>query len=101
MRRGGQTAAPPKAILIGIPTTGSTLLADAYDLGPRLGSYRFTSANDGEISKLLDEGELALNVLFEDKNYLLAESSGNFWLAHANKICSMQEVYESQPEIRI
>ncbi len=37
---------PPKAILIGIPTTGSALLADAFDLGPRLGSYRFTSAHE-------------------------------------------------------
>ena len=94
---------PPKAILIGIPTTGSTLLAEAYDLGPRLGSYRFTSASDREISKLLDEGEAALNVIFEDRSYLLAESAGNFWLAQfiANKICAMQEVYESQQDIRI
>jgi SpoVK/Ycf46/Vps4 family AAA+-type ATPase len=32
-------AAPPKAILIGIPTTGVSLLSEAYDLGPRLGTY--------------------------------------------------------------
>jgi hypothetical protein len=101
--RAFEQKSPAKAILIGIPTTGSTLLSDAYDLGPRLGSYRFTSASDKEISKLLDEGEIALNVIFEDRSYLLAESSGNFWLAQyiANKICSMQEIHESQEEIRI
>lgn len=101
--RAFEEANPPKAILIGIPTTGSALLADAFDLGPRLGSYRFTGATDGEINKVLDEGENALNVIFEDRNYLLAESSGNFWLAQfiANKICSMQEIYETQAELKI
>src|ERR1035437_4691134 len=101
--RAFEEANPPKAILIGIPTTGSALLADAFDLGPRLGSYRFTSATDAEINKVLDEGEHALNVIFEDRNYLLAESSGHFWLAQfiSNKICSMQEIYESQEEVRI
>lgn len=101
--RAFEEANPPKVILIGIPTTGNALLADAFDLGPRIGSYRFTSATDGEINKVLDEGENALNVIFEDRNYLLAESSGNFWLAQfiANKICSMQEIYESQEEVRI
>jgi hypothetical protein len=101
--RSFQETNPPKAILIGIPTTGSALLAEAPDLGPRIGSYRFTSASDTEINKVLDEGEIALNVIFEDRNYLLAESSGNFWLAQfiANKICSMQEIYESQIDVRV
>lgn len=101
--RAFEEANPPKAILIGIPTSGGALLAEAPDLGPRLGSYRFTSATDAEINKVLDEGEAALNVLFEDRNYLLAESSGNFWLAQfiASKVCSMQEIHETQPEVRI
>jgi hypothetical protein len=98
--RAFEQTTPPKAILIGIPTTGTTLLADAYDLGQRLGTYRFTGASDGEIEKVLDEGEFALNVIFEDRNYLLSESSGNFWLAQfiANKICAMQEIYTSQEQ---
>ena len=91
---------PPKAILIGIPTTGTALLAEANDLGPRLGSYRFKGASDAEINKLLDEGESALNILFEDREYVLSESSQNFWLAQhiANKICATQEVFEQQDE---
>jgi hypothetical protein len=94
---------PPKAILIGIPTTGTALLAEANDLGPRLGSYRFKGASDGEINKLLDEGESALGVIFEDREYVLSESSQNFWLAQhiANKICATQEVFEQQDEVMI
>ncbi len=95
--------AAPKFILIGIPTTGASLLSDAYDLGPRLGSYRFTRATDHEIDQLVAEGESALNVLFEDRDVLLGESAGNFWLAQyiCNKVCATQEVFETQSEVRI
>jgi Cdc6-like AAA superfamily ATPase len=44
---------PPKAVLIGIPTTGVSLLSDAYDLGPRLGTYVLKRVSDVEIDKLL------------------------------------------------
>ena len=98
-----ETASPPKVILIGIPTTGMTLLADAYDLGPRLGSYRFVGASDQEINKLLDEGEAALGVLFEDRDFITSESSQNFWLAQfiANKICATQDIHEQQDDVKI
>jgi len=101
--RAFQQAVTPKVIIIGIPTTGAALLSDALDLGPRLGSYRFTGASDAEINKLLDEGEAALGVLFEDRDYVLSESSRNFWLAQfiANKICATQDVHEQQDEPKI
>jgi hypothetical protein len=94
---------PPKLILIGIPTTGTSLLAEAYDLGPRLGTYRFARATDSEIDKLISEGEAALNVLFEDREILLSESAGNFWLAQhiCNKVCAIQEIYETQSDTAI
>jgi hypothetical protein len=94
---------PPKAILIGIPTTGVSLLLDAYDLGPRLGTYVLKRVSDAEIDKLVSEGENALNVLFEDRDVLLSESAGNFWLAQyiCNKVCASQEIYETQDSPRI
>lgn len=94
---------PPKVILIGIPTAGVSLLSQAYDLGPRLGTYRFNRASDHEISKLLDEGESALNVIFEDENVLLSESEGNFWLAQyiCNKVCASQDVHATQDDVKI
>jgi hypothetical protein len=54
--RAFEKASPPKAILIGIPTSGLSLLSDAYDLGPRLGSYRVSRASDREIDQLISEG---------------------------------------------
>ena len=92
--RAFEHVAPPKAILIGIPTTGVSLLSEAYDLGPRLGTYVLSRASDVEIDRLISEGETALNVLLEDRNVLLAESAGNFWLAQyvCNKVCATQEV---------
>jgi hypothetical protein len=52
---------------------------------------------------LISEGEAALNVLFEDRDVLLSESSGNFWLAQyvCNKVCAMQEVHESSDDVTI
>lgn len=101
--RAFEQASPPKTILIGIPTTGLSLLSDAYDLGPRLGNYRFPKATDREIDRLIDAGEQALNILFEDRDILLSESAGNFWLAQyiCNKICSTQSIFETQEDIRI
>lgn len=96
-------ADPPKAILIGIPTTGVSLLSEAYDLGPRLGTYVLTRASDIEIDRLISEGEIALEVLFEDREVLLAESAGNFWLAQyvCNKVCATQGVFETQDNAKI
>lgn len=101
--RAFEQAEPAKVILIGIPTAGVSLLSDAYDLGPRLGSYALTRASDAEIDKLISEGEQALAVLFEDREVLLAESAGNFWLAQyvCNKVCAIEEVYETQDDAKI
>ena len=101
--RAFEHAAPPKAILIGIPTSGVSLLSDAYDLGPRLGTYVLSRASDAEIDRLISEGETALNVLFEDRDVLLAESAGNFWLAQyvCNKVCATQEVFETRDDPKI
>jgi len=98
-----QKTAPPKAVLIGIPTTGVSLLSQALDLGPRLGSYLVTRASDREVDKLIDEGEKALSVIFEDREVLLAESAGNFWLAQyiCSKVCAAQEVFETQDDVAI
>jgi hypothetical protein len=95
--------APAKVILIGIPTTGVSLLSEAYDLGPRLGTYVLNRASDTEINQLIDEGEQALNLLFEDRAVLLSESGGNFWLAQyvCNKVCAIQDVHETQDDPKI
>lgn len=94
---------PGKLILIGIPAAGSSILTEARDLGPRIGSYRFKSAEDADISRLIDEGEEEMNVIFENRNAILAESSGNFWLAQyiCNKICSTSGIFETTAEISI
>lgn len=98
-----QETSPPKAILIGIPTTGVSLLSNALDLGPRLGTYVLNRVEDKEIDKLISEGESALEVLFDDREILLSESAGNFWLAQyiCNKVCASQDVFETQDEIKI
>lgn len=101
--RAFEQASPPKAILIGIPTTGVSLLSEAYDLGPRLGTYVLTRASDPEIDRLISEGESALNMLFEDREILLAESAGNFWLAQyiCNKVSATQGIFETQEDTKI
>jgi hypothetical protein len=94
---------PLKLILVGIPAAGGSILASAGDLGPRLGGYRFATASDREVNILIDEGENALNVLFEDRDIILSEASGNFWLAQyvCNKICAIKEIYQTQIDTSI
>jgi len=101
--RAFQEGNPPKAVLIGIPTTGLSLLSESRDLGPRLGTYVLSRASDREIDKLISEGEEALQVLFEDRDVLLSESAGNFWLAQhiCNKVCASQEVFKTCAEPRV
>lgn len=101
--RAFERASPPKAILIGIPMSGLSLLSDAYDLGPRLGSYRVPRASDREIDQLISEGELSLNVLFEDRDILVGESAGNFWLAQyiCNKVCASQQIFETKDDVTL
>jgi hypothetical protein len=62
-----------------------------------------TRAPDAEIDRLISEGESVLNVLFEDRDVLLGESAGNFWLAQfiCNKVCSTQDVVETQDDVKI
>src|SRR4051812_14826835 len=67
-----------KVIFVGIPAAGSSILADAPDLGPRLGGYSIKRASDTEINQLIDEGEAQLNIIFDDRNVILSEASGNF-----------------------
>jgi hypothetical protein len=101
--RAFENVAPPKVILIGIPTSGVSLLSEAFDLGPRLGTYVLSRASDNEIDRLISEGENSLDVLFEDRDVLLAESAGNFWLAQylCNKVCATQDVFETQAIARV
>jgi len=94
---------PPKVVLIGIPATGTSLLSQAYDLGPRLGNYRLNRATDDDIRRLIGEGEAALNILFEDEDILLSEIEGNFWLAQfiCSKVCSSEGVFETLQDPKI
>lgn len=92
-----------KFILVGIPAAGSSVLAKAGDLGPRIGVYRFSTASDGEINLLINEGEVALNIIFEDRDIILSEAAGNFWLAQyiCNKICSIRNVHLTSDQTQI
>lgn len=93
----------PKVILIGIPAAGSSVMTNAKDLGPRLGSYRIKRASDSEIDKLISEGEEELNVLIESRETILSESGGNFWLAQSicNKVCALSGVHERCDEVKV
>ena len=101
--RSFEQADTPKLILVGIPAAGSSILKKSQDLGPRLGTYRIQAADDREIGKLIDEGEQELNILIEDRETLLSESAGNFWLAQyiCNKVCAVANVHQTQAQIEV
>ncbi|MFC4636971.1 TIR domain-containing protein [Deinococcus hohokamensis] len=87
-----------KFILVGIPTAGESLLYNAKDLGPRIGMYKFHTADNDEIGTVIEYGESALNIEFSDKESIIAESAGNFWLAQhlCLKICAQNSILAKQ-----
>jgi hypothetical protein len=69
----------------------------------RVSAHTSSCASDQEIDRLISEGESALQVLFEDRDILLAESAGNFWLAQylCNKVCATQGIFETQDDVAV
>ena len=92
-----------KCILAGIPTTASGLLANAIDLGPRLATFKLGMATDKQLDTLIHEGEERLAVRFRDRDVIIKESNGSFYLCQfiCHEICFSKDILEAQAEAMI
>ncbi len=90
----------PKIVIIGINKVGSELIHLVHDIAKRCGIHRVDPANEERISRLIQKGELKLNITIENHEEILSESSGDYWLAQllCQSVCMMNDVMETTTE---
>lgn len=87
----------PKIVIIGINKVGSELIFLVHDIAKRCGIHRVLPANAEGITNLINKGEERLNIKINDDGAILAESSGDYWLAQllCQSVCMMNDVIET------
>jgi hypothetical protein len=70
-----------KLIIIGIPKTGRTLIQFGHDLKTRIRIIRIPRAADALVRTMIEQGERALNVTFENADEIVSKAIGSFNIA--------------------
>ena len=88
----------PKIVIIGINKVGSELIHLVHDIAKRCGIHRVEPASQEGISRLIQKGEEKLNIKIGNHEKILAESSGDYWLAQllCQSVCLMNDVMETE-----
>jgi hypothetical protein len=91
----------PKVVIIGINKVGSELIDLVPDIAKRCGIHRIQPASREKSIELIEQGEQKLRVVIQDKNRIVEESNGDYWLIQllAQTQCLVNEVTESQDNI--
>ena len=87
-----------KIIIVGINKTGQSLINYASDLTGRIDTITFESNTEAKIGELISKGELALNIRFNIKEEIIAESQGSFHLTQmlCYQCCIEADILEIQ-----
>lgn len=87
-----------KLILIGINKAGHQLVKFAHDLGLRIDIFRLEVNPFERLEKVIELGEAALNVHFQNKREISELAQGSFQLVQllCHKICLLDGVTESR-----
>jgi len=85
-----------KLIIVGINKAGESLVKFAKDLNNRIDTIKFEANPDKKILELIEKGENALKVKFNDKNAIVAETHGSFNLAQylCSETCIIANILE-------
>ena len=74
-----------KLIIVGIPQTAQSLVRVSFDVANRIREFRLAWAPDRQVLGLIEQGENALNIEFDDKPALVAAAGGS--LITAQSLC--------------
>ena len=87
-----------KVVIVGIPRTGQALVDLASDLATRLDVFRLGRVKDDLIIQMIEKGERALNILFDQKAEMVLAANGSFNLAQylCFDVCALAGVVETQ-----
>jgi GTPase SAR1 family protein len=90
-----------KLIIVGIPQTAHSLVRISFDLANRIREFRLGWATDRQVLSLLEQGENALNIEFDDKPALVAAAGGS--LITAQSLCwhlmGLARIEETLPDL--
>lgn len=90
-----------KIILIGINKAGDSLVKFASDLNNRIDTVKFEINPSNKIEELIENGEKALNILFNTKKEIVEISQGSFHIAQmiCKESCILSELTEKPSEL--
>jgi hypothetical protein len=90
-----------KVIIVGIPRTAQSLVKVSPDLANRVRVFRLGWAEDRQVLGLIEQGEKALNIEFDDKTALVAAAAGS--LITAQTLCwhlmGVARIEETLPDL--
>ena len=69
-----------KIVVVGINRVGDSLVSFSPDLNNRISTIRFEVNSDDKIRELIEKGEEALNIRFDNVNAIIENSYGSFQL---------------------
>jgi len=92
-----------KIIIIGTPLAHQKLIEDIPQqyLGA-FGTYIFTKANDSFVRQIIEKGEEALNIVFEEKDKIVQLANGSLYIVQllCYHLCAVATVNQTQAQIK-
>jgi hypothetical protein len=89
---------PKKIVIIGIPNTGKRLVKLAADVAMRVRFFKLGRVSDEIILKMIRQGELALNIVFDRKTEIARSASGSLNIAQflCYHLAAREGIFETQ-----
>lgn len=89
-----------KLVIVGIPYTRQKLVSLSFDLATRIDVFSLSKVSDYDIQTMIEKGEKALNIRFDQKAEIVRAARGSLNLAQyiCNTICSAEEIVETQAQ---
>lgn len=87
-----------KLVLVGIPHTGQSLVNMAFDLATRIDVFKLGLVSNELVLRMIEQGEVALNIGFDRKSDIVLKSSGSLNIAQylCRNICARQGIEATQ-----
>ncbi len=74
-------ASAKKLVIVGIPHSGQTLADISFDIATRIDVFRWGKVKDELVLRMIEQGEKALNIAFDQKIEIVLAASGSFNIA--------------------
>jgi hypothetical protein len=92
-----------KLVIIGTPLIHQTLIDVPHQFVASLGIYRFNSVDERLIWQIIEKGEIALNIKFEEKEKIVQTANGSLHLAQhlCYYLCALANATQTQEHTKV